>query len=32
VSKSIVEQHNGRITVETSKRRTRFTVRLPITK
>ncbi|MEW6108886.1 MAG: DUF3365 domain-containing protein [Nitrospirota bacterium] len=31
VSKSIVEQHNGRITVETSEKGTTFTVKLPIT-
>ncbi|MCG2813324.1 MAG: HAMP domain-containing histidine kinase, partial [Thermodesulfovibrionales bacterium] len=30
VSKSIVEQHNGKITVETSEKGTRFTVRLPM--
>lgn len=30
VSKSIVEQHNGQITVETSKKGTKFTVKLPI--
>lgn len=32
VSKSIVEQHNGEILVETSKTGTRFTVKLPMTK
>ncbi len=31
VSKSIVEQHNGRITVETSEKGTTFTVKLPVT-
>ncbi len=30
VSKSIVEQHNGEITVKTSEKGTRFTVKLPI--
>ncbi len=30
VSKSIVEQHNGRILVETSRQGTKFTVRLPV--
>jgi signal transduction histidine kinase/HAMP domain-containing protein len=30
VSKSIVEQHNGRIAVETSDRGTRFIIRLPV--
>jgi len=30
VSKSIVEQHGGQITVETSERGTRFTVELPV--
>ena len=32
VSKSIVEQHNGKINLETSETGTRFTVKLPLTK
>ena len=32
VSKSIVEQHNGKIIFETSEKGTRFTVKLPLPK
>lgn len=32
VSKSIIEQHNGEILVETSEKGTKFTVKLPVTK